>query len=140
MGDENTQTGRVVYYTYPVTGNYRILLEVIDENGCIDTISKVIHFYEELNVFIPNMFTPNGDGINDTWGPKMSEYDKEGYKLSIFDRWGQLVFYTTSTDITWDGTVNGKRVAPNTVYSYRIIVRDFTGQEYEFVGNVTVLE
>ena len=141
MGDGNTQAGRIVYYTYPATGDYLIFLEVTDENGCIDTISKIIHIYEELNVFIPNMFTPfNGDGINDKWGPKMSEYTKEGYQLSIFDRWGQRIFHTTDTDELWDGTVKGKQVAPNSVYSYRIIVRDFTGQEYEFVGRVTVLE
>jgi gliding motility-associated-like protein len=140
MGDDNTQTGRIVYYTYPKTGDYRVLLEVIDENLCTDTISKVIHIYEELNVFIPNMFTPNDDGLNDTWKPIMSEYIKEGYQLSVFDRWGQRIFHTTDVDATWDGTVKGKKVAPNTTYSYRLIVRDFTGQEYEFVGHVSVIE
>jgi gliding motility-associated-like protein len=140
MDDGNTQTGKIVYYTYPKTGDYRVLLEVIDENGCVDTISKIIHIYEELNVFIPNMFTPNGDETNEKFGPKMSEYSKEGYQMSIFDRWGQRIFHTTNTEETWDGTVNGKEVAPNTVYAYRIIVRDFTGQEYEFVGSVTVLK
>jgi gliding motility-associated-like protein len=140
MGDENTQTGRIVYYTYPSTGDYRVLLEVIDENTCTDTISKIIHVYEELNVFIPNIFTPNGDGINDTWKPKMSEYIKEGYQLSVFDRWGQRIFHTTDTEAAWDGTVKGKKVAPNTTYSYRVLVRDFTGQEYEFVGYVNVIE
>ena len=140
MGDENTQTGRIVYYTYGATGDYIIGLEIIDENGCLDTISKVIHVYEELNVFIPNMFTPNGDGLNDTWKPEMSEYAKEGYQLSVFDRWGQVIFYTRDTEAAWDGTVKGKKVAPNTTYAYRIIVRDFTGQEYEFVGHITVLE
>ena len=140
MGDGNTQNGKLVYYTYPKTGDYVVFLEVTDENQCIDTISKVIHIYDELNVFIPNMFTPNGDGLNDKWKPVMSEYAKEGYQMSIFDRWGQRVFHTTNTEDTWDGTVKGKKVAPNTVYSYRVIVRDFTGQEFEFIGHVTVLE
>jgi gliding motility-associated-like protein len=141
MGDGNTQTGKIVYYTYEKSGDYLVFLEVIDENVCIDTISKVIHVYEELNVYIPNMFTPNnGDEYNNTWKPVMSEYSKEGYQLSVFDRWGQRIFYTTNTEEAWDGMVNGKHVAPNTVYSYRVIVRDFTGQEYEFVGKVTVLK
>ncbi|MDR2407288.1 MAG: gliding motility-associated C-terminal domain-containing protein [Bacteroidales bacterium] len=140
MGDGNTQTGRIVHYSYEVSGDYRIVLEVIDENGCTDTISKIIHVYEELNVFIPNMFTPNGDGKNDTWKPQMSEYSKEGYQLSIFDRWGQRIFHTTDTEEAWNGSVDGKRVAPNTVYSYRITVRDFTGQEHEFIGQITVLK
>jgi gliding motility-associated-like protein len=140
MGDEETQTGKIVYYTYGKSGDYLVFLEVIDENGCIDTISKVIHVYEELNVYIPNMFTPNNDPYNNTWKPIMSEYSKEGYQLSIFDRWGSRIFHTTNTEDSWDGMVNGKHVAPNSVYSYRVIVRDFTGQEYEFVGQVTVLK
>ncbi|MDR0605903.1 MAG: gliding motility-associated C-terminal domain-containing protein [Bacteroidales bacterium] len=140
MNDGNTQTGKIVYYTYEKTGNYNVFLEVIDENACVDTVSKIIHVYEELNVYIPNIFTPNGDNYNNTWKPQMSEYAKEGYQLSVFDRWGQRIFYTTDTEAEWDGTFNGKPVAPNTVYSYRILVRDFTGQEYEFVGHVTVLK
>jgi gliding motility-associated-like protein len=140
MGDGNTQTGRIVYYSYETSGDYQIFLEVIDENGCTDTISKIVHVYEELNVFIPNMFTPNGDGHNDTWKPQMSEYSKEGYQLSVFDRWGQRIFHTTDTEEAWNGAVDGKQVAPNTVYSYRILVRDFTSQEYEFVGQITVLK
>jgi gliding motility-associated-like protein len=138
MGEE-TQTGKIVYYTYGKSGDYNVFLEVTDENGCIDTISKVIHVYEELNVFVPNMFTPNGDDKNNTWKPVMSEYSKEGYQLSVFDRWGQRIFHTTNPEEAWDGTVNGKYAASNTVYSYRIIVRDFTGQEYEFVGHVTLI-
>jgi gliding motility-associated-like protein len=137
--EDGTQTGKIVYYTYGKSGDYRVFLEVKDENGCIDTISKIIHVYEELNVFVPNMFTPNGDKYNDTWKPVMSEYSKEGYQLSVFDRWGQRIFHTTNPDEEWDGTVNGKYVASNSVYSYRVMVRDFTGQEYEFVGQVTVI-
>ena len=140
MGDGNAQTGKIVHYSYPESGDYVVFLEVTDENKCIDTVSKVIHIYKELNVFIPNMFTPNGDGLNDTWKPIMSEYAKEGYQMSIVDRWRQRVFYTTNTEAAWDGTVKGKKVAPNTVYYYQVIVRDFTGQEYEFRGRVTVLE
>jgi len=140
MDDGTTQTGKMVYYSYPVSGDYRVFLEVTDENICIDTISKTVHIYEELNVFIPNMFTPNGDGINDVWKPIMSEYVKEGYKLSVFDRWGQVIFQTTDTDKGWDGTVNGNLSAPNAVYSYRIIVRDFTGYDHEFIGHITVVK
>jgi gliding motility-associated-like protein len=138
MGD-GAQTGKIVYYSYGQSGDYRIFLEVTDENGCTDTISKLIHIYEELDVYVPNMFTPNGDKKNDTWKPVMSEYSEEGYQLSVFDRWGQRIFHTTDPNEEWDGTLNGKYVASNSVYSYRIIVRDFTGQEYEFVGHVTVI-
>ena len=139
MGDGVKQTGKIVYHTYFQAGFYKILLEIIDTNGYVDTISKTIYVYEDLNVFIPNMFTPNGDGIDDIWKPIMSFYSKSGYEMSIYNRWGEQIFYTTDTEDAWNGTVNGQPVAPNTVYSYRVIVRNFAGKEYEFVGHVTVL-
>ena len=139
MGDGNNQDGKVIYYTYDESGDYVVLLEVIDENGCIDTISKIIHVYDELNVFIPNTFTPNLDGKNEIWKPVMNECNKEGYKLVIYDRWGQRVFYSTNPDEGWDGKVDGKFVQNNTVYTYRLIVRDYTGQEFEYSGHVMVL-
>lgn len=140
MGDGNTQTGKVVYYSYGIAGDYVVFLQVIDGNNCTDTISKVMHVYDELTVFIPNMFTPNGDNLNEIWIPAMTEYVEEGYRLSIFDRWGQRIFHTADPKEGWNGTsTDGKIVASNTVYSYRLVVRDFAGQEYEFVGQVTVI-
>ncbi len=140
MGDGNTQTGKVVYYSYGTAGDYTVLLQVIDENNCTDTTSNVMHVYDELTVFIPNMFTPNSDNLNEIWMPAMTEYVEEGYQLSVFDRWGQRIFHTTNPKEGWNGTsTDGKIVANNTVYSYRLIVRDFAGQEYEFVGQVTVI-
>ena len=141
MGDGNTQTGKIVYYSYGMAGDYVIFLQVIDENNCTDTTSKVMHVYDELTVFIPNMFTPNGDNLNEIWIPAMTEYVEEGYQLSVFDRWGQRIFHTTDPKEGWNGTgTDGKIVANNTVYSYRLIVRDFAGQEYEFVGQITVIK
>lgn len=139
MGDGNTQEGKVIYYTYEDAGDYTVLLEVIDENGCIDTISKIIHVYDELNVFIPNTFTPNKDGLNDTWAPVINETSENGYQLSIFDRWGNKIFYSNDPKVRWDGTVDGKFVENNTVYTYKLVVRDYMGQEYEYVGHVLVL-
>jgi gliding motility-associated-like protein len=141
MGDGNMQSGKIVYHSYGSAGEYVITLLVIDENDCTDTASKTMNVYDELTVFIPNMFTPNGDEINPVWKPVMTEHVEEGYQLSIFDRWGQRIFYTTNPDEGWNGTgKDGRVVAANTVYSYRVIVRDFAGQEYEFVGQVTVIK
>ena len=140
MDDGNTQTGKIVNYTYLNTGNHNVFLKITDKNNCIDTISKTIYIHDDIKVFIPNMFTPNGDGINDTWKPVMSDYSKEGYELSIFDRWGQQVFHTTDTEKSWDGTINGKPAAPNTVYSYQVTVKNIIEKEYKFTGNITLIE
>ena len=91
-------------------------------------------------MFIPNAFTPNGDNINDEFKPEMLEYLEEGYLFEIFDRWGEKVFYTNDPDKGWDGLIKGKPVTTTTVFSYRLIARDFTGQEHEFVGHVTLLK
>ena len=139
MGDGNDLTGRIARHSYGDAGEYTVWLVAIDTNGCVDSISKVIYAYEELRVYIPNMFTPDGNGLNDTWRPVLLEYSKEGYQLSIYDRWGQRVFYTTDTEASWDGNIDGKPAQNNTVYSYRLLVRDFTGQEFEFVGHVTIM-
>jgi len=138
MGDGNTKIGKTTTHNYPEPGDYKILLEVIDENGCVDSTSKMIHIHK-LDVYIPNMFTPNGDGLNDIWKPVMSEYSRDGYILSVFDRFGQLIFFTTDTEEGWDGTVNGKPAAPNTVYAYQLRVRDYLGLEYEFTGHVSLI-
>ena len=139
MGDGNEQTGKIVHYKYKDIGYYTIFLEVIDVNGCTDTASKTIYVHDELKVYIPSAFTPNGDGLNDTWKPIMSDYSKNGYQLSIFDRWGQQIFHTTDTEAAWDGTLNGKPVMSNVVYSYHLIVKNIAGKEYRFTGYVTVV-
>ena len=139
MGDGNTMQGMVIRYSYEETGDYIVLMEVTDANGCTDTISKIIHVYDELHVYIPNAFSPNIDGLNETWRPIVLENDKEGYMLTVYDRWGQRVFHTTDPNEAWDGNINGKPAQNNTVYSYRLIVRDFTGQEFEYVGHVSII-
>ena len=140
MGDGNTQTGKSISHIYPKEGDYRIFLEVIDINNCTDSISKMIHIYDELRVFIPNTFTPNGDGINDMWKPVMLDYSTKGYELSVFDRWGQRIFHTTDTEEAWDGTTNGKEAAPNAVYSYQVRVKDISEKEFKFSGSITLVK
>ena len=140
LGNENHESGNVIRTSYSEVGDFFVTLYVEDANRCFDSITKKIHVYEELKVFIPNAFTPNGDNINDEFKPEMLEYLEEGYLLEIFDRWGEKVFYTNDPDKGWDGLINGKPVTTTTVFSYRLIARDFTGQEHEFVGHVTLLK
>jgi gliding motility-associated-like protein len=139
MGDGNKLTGKNISHIYPEPGDYKISLAVSDINECTDSISKIIHIHNELIIFIPNIFTPNGDGINDTWKPEMLDYSKKGYQLSIFDRWGQRIFHTTDTEEAWDGTINNKIAASNAVFSYQIMVKDVMGKGYKFTGHITLV-
>jgi gliding motility-associated-like protein len=139
MGNGTAQTGTLINYAYPDTGTYTIQLEVIDINNCKDTVSKIIYIHDELQIFIPNTFTPNGDGLNDGWKPVLSDYMTQEYHLFIFDRWGQQIFHTTDMEEYWNATVNGKPVESNTIYSYTLTGKDISGKESKNTGKVMVL-
>jgi gliding motility-associated-like protein len=74
--------------------------------------------------FIPNAFTPNGDGLNDVFGviPRLDYVNR--FHISIYNRWGQLIFDTSDLNQGWDGTFKGKTCQAG-VYVYRIVYQDF---------------
>ncbi|MDX9750717.1 MAG: gliding motility-associated C-terminal domain-containing protein [Flavobacteriales bacterium] len=90
----------------------------------------------EPDVFVPNSFTPNGDGMNDVLlvrGRHITELE-----FMVFDRWGGKVFETREQGAGWDGTVNGQDVDPG-VFVYHLSVRCADGQDHFTKGNVTVI-
>jgi gliding motility-associated-like protein len=89
-----------------------------------------------MTMYIPNTFTPNDDGINDTFGIT-GEAIKE-FTMSIYDRWGQLLFQSSDTNKKWDGTFLGKKVATGT-YVYKITASGLTGYRQSREGNVNVI-
>ena len=74
----------------------------------------------DLMVFVPNIFTPNNDGVNDLYRPKvLSTFPVKKYEFQIHDRWGYLVFETTDPEVAWDGRVAGEPVEP-AVYKWTL--------------------
>ena len=109
---------------------------VTTEFGCKDTISKIVEVRDEFLIFIPNAFTPNGDGNNDNFRPK--GLGIKTYVLSIFDRWGNLIFQ--SGDKGWDGTYKGN-LCQDDIYVYKIIVIDNNNNlKHEKTGHVSLLK
>jgi len=103
-----------------------------------DSVKVLVHelLCEEPDIFIPDAFTPNGDGNNDVLyvrSRNIADMD-----LKIFDRWGELVFSTTDQSKGWDGTYKGKPVDP-AVYVYWLTVHCRDGQQFFTKGNVTVI-
>ncbi|HHH54191.1 MAG TPA: PKD domain-containing protein [Bacteroidetes bacterium] len=108
-------------YIYPDTGFYYAQLVATAENHCDDTIVKRIYISPDLTLFFPNAFTPNGDGVNDEFFPKgvNSQYVQK-YNLTIWDRWGGLVFETNNLEESWTGAKNNTgRILPQGVYVYK---------------------
>lgn len=109
-------------------------------NGCQKTDDITIFVAEiicgEPDVYIPNAFTPNGDGKNDLI--YVRGYFIESMTLRIYDRWGELVFESTDQTQGWDGTFKGKPADP-AVFDYYLETYCWTGEKYFKKGNITLI-
>ncbi|WP_025603980.1 gliding motility-associated C-terminal domain-containing protein [Pontibacter actiniarum] len=104
----------------------RYTLTVTNDAGCEDTTSVVVAVRQLL--VIPNAFSPNGDGVNDTWEVKNLEYFPEA-KVEVYNRWGNLIFERSNYRGDWDGTYRGAAL-PVSTYFYVISIpnkKKFTG-------------
>jgi gliding motility-associated-like protein len=125
---------------YENTGKFPVLVISQTDKGCIDSVFKIIEIIDEFNIFIPNTFTPNGDGLNDVFNVKGLGLKAEGYSMEIYDRWGSLVYSTKDALKGWDGTVKGL-MAENGVYVYKVKALGANGEgRKEYVGHVTLLK
>ncbi len=132
--------GAITNASPPETTTYTISIIDQDINGsCVltDTVTiKVFEFVCGFPVsFLPNAFTPNGDGANDLLyvrGPYV-----ESIHLAIYDRWGEKVFETFDKEIPWDGTYEGRELDP-AVYVYHLTLNCIDGQETFEKGNITL--
>ncbi|MFN4854097.1 MAG: gliding motility-associated C-terminal domain-containing protein, partial [Bacteroidota bacterium] len=122
--------------TYKDTGNYIVILRQISENGCLDSLIQIVRIGPNFSMYIPNAFTPNGDLINDTF--TIISNDVKEFSIDIIDRWGQLVFTSSSLDNQWDGVFKGDEAAEG-VYTWVIRATDVTGKTYRKNGQVTLI-
>ena len=88
-------------------------------------------------LYFPNAFTPNGDGLNDVFTYRANLV--ESVELQIFNRWGELMFFTDQLDVGWDGTYQGV-VAPQGTYVYKAQVKDQLGNDFIQTGQVLLLQ
>lgn len=132
---DNSPTSSTVHpvHSYPTAGNYTVTLIVNPGTGCVDTAYKSLYLDEHIfaDYFIPNIFTPNGDSYNPRFVIKGLDFCDE-FLLRIYNRWGELMFQSTSILDSWDGTYKGKDV-PDGVYFYII-----KGNRVNRAGTVTV--
>lgn len=124
-------------HSYNDTGSFIITLIVSNSSPCYDTTSLELIVEPDWSLFIPNAFTPNGDGVNDVF----QGYGNGilFYEMSIFDRWGNNVFYTKTFNEPWKGkTKNGNEDALSDVYVYSVNIKDVKGKNHYFRGIVTL--
>jgi gliding motility-associated-like protein len=128
-------------HTFPEeAGSYLVSLQVSNQLGCMDTTSQVIVVEHDPVVFIPNAFTPDGDGLNNEFTAVFPENMKlASYEMYIYDRWGELVFYSQDPKQGWDASLAGFD-APDGVYSYLVKYKEFGYvNKFQVTGSVVVI-
>lgn len=125
-------------HTYQVSGVFPVTLTVNNAEGCSDQITQMVQFSIPSLVFIPNAFSPNGDGLNDDWLVSISYI--QDFSLFIFDRWGEKVFESNNLYDRWKGTMfnNGKPLKSDH-YVYRILYTELNGKNKEIIGSVSLI-
>ena len=121
---------------YPGDGLFTVMLAIEDALGCVDTTMRTIFINPEFQFYAPNAFTPDGDGVNDLFGGSGVGIDT--YSMSIFNRWGELIYETDDPNKPWDGTVDGTD-CPQGVYVYLFRLQAIAGEVKEYRGLVTLL-
>lgn len=124
-------------YEYPTAGDYVITQTVSNESGCIDTLSQKVSVLYDYTAYIPNVFSPNGDNLNDEFIPIYKGITD--YKITIYNRWGELVFQRDIGDgIHWNGMYDGEKASQD-VYIYIANLQTDTGKIIERKGHVTLV-
>ncbi len=135
FGDGATSASQAAVHQYAQAGTYPLVFITNRGTICADTLAVAFKATEDPQhgLYIPNCFTPNGDGLNERF--TVIDFSKcETYHLLIFNRWGQLVFESDDLSNTWDGRYKGVAV-PEDVYAW-ILKGDHTYRQ----GSVTVVK
>lgn len=128
-------------HLYPevASTNYTATLHVRNKNGCVNNVQHVIEIGPEFTFYIPNAFTPDGDGINDFFfgkGIGIVQYD-----MIIFDRWGNLIFHSEKLSDQWNGKANnGDDIAQQDVFVWKVKLTDVFGKKHNYMGTVTLVK
>lgn len=138
FGDSSgTSTDQFPNYEYSDTGKYTVTLIVTNADGCSDTISGLIIIRPQTTFFLPDAFSPNGDGYNDVfyaYGIEITEFE-----MKIYDRWGELIFETKDIRQGWDGKIKGDKAQAD-VYVVKYLAKGHLEEdEVKGIQHVTLI-
>ncbi|MEO6039747.1 MAG: PKD domain-containing protein [Saprospiraceae bacterium] len=122
-------------FTFPDTGVMTVRLIVTHPEGCKDSLTKILDIRPEIRWYMPNAFTPNGDGNNDGFFGKGFLEGMTDFRMSIWNRWGEQVFDTTDPKAQWNGQAqNTGGMSPAGVYVYQVSFTGPRGEPFEYKG------
>ena len=127
-------------YTFPDTGLYEVTQVVTHLSGCTDTLVQLIDVRPEIRYFLPNAFTPNNDSVNDDYKGVGIMEGATNFRLTIWNRWGEMIFETADPEEGWNGRkYNTGKDSPNGVYVVLVQFSGPRGDDFEMKGFATLL-
>ncbi len=130
-------SGDFIDHDYDSVGDFRIRFSLTNDLGCTDTFSRPICVENKVLLYIPNVFSPNGDGTNDVFS--IQAFGLGEIRWTIYSRWGEKIFEASSLDASWDGTFHGTSLDPG-VFVVQVDYTDrVTGAEREKISSVTLV-
>jgi len=138
LGNGNTSVLQTpANQTYNVAGAYTVTLIAYGLNGCNDTLPTVIMVNDTIGITVPNIFTPNGDEINDVWQP--SVHGATSFECVIYNRYGVLVYEFFSGQDKWDGHTTSGSVCNEGTYYYILKATDLNNKSYDLKGFIQLI-
>ncbi len=119
--------------------DYLVSLIAINRYSCKDTISQKVYIKDEVTLFVPSGFTPDGDGKNELFIAKGNGIVEDGFEMIIYDRWGEEIFSSSKISEGWDGKVKGGDYGKPGIYPYTIKFVDIYGVPHERAGTVNLI-
>lgn len=139
INDGTSAVGEKITHTFTKARDYEVSLRVLNKYGCFWTSHQRYTLEKEFNLLAPNTFSPNGDGINDTWYPKALESGYFKFTLTVYDRNNQVVFTTSDPQQEWNGKVNGSGANSGDFFIWKANVVDPYGAQQQFGGTILVI-
>ncbi|MEZ4826463.1 MAG: PKD domain-containing protein [Bacteroidia bacterium] len=136
FADGTTSPGADPVHEFKYPGLYNVTVKVTDIYGCEYDLEKEIEVKALIDVFIPSAFTPNGDGFNDEFFVEARLIQQ--FAFTVFNRFGEEVFTTTSSDFRWDGRTAKGQAVKEGVYAYRMQATDILGNALDKAGTITI--
>lgn len=140
LGKTGKSTLRNPTYTFPDTGKTEVRLIVSHPGGCRDTLVKILDIRPEIRWFMPNAFTPNGDGTNEAFLGNGLLFGARNFTMGVWNRWGELIFESNDPEVGWDGRSKNGSASPAGVYVYVVKITGPRGEPFEFKGFATLIK
>ena len=136
----STDEAVTVFYPEGIAADYPVTLAVTDEWGCTTEIHDVVHIVNDILIYAPSIFTPDGDEYNESWKVHIDGIDIYDFHLTMYNRWGEMVWESYDPSAEWRGSYGENGIMDGTFVWFIECKANITDKKYEFRGHVTVLK